>query len=229
MIDTEKRAPAWISAVTIAAPVLSAAFVAYLTHSTNIQVAELEESAKSRQVAVEQARLREEQDRRRQQFLVDHVPKLLSAKAEERSLGRALLFLAFPNEAAEIVQQVIPASSDTTRQWLLDASREAAQVQAQTGAWTVIVSGDRALDPARYEVERATKLHYKPVSLILRDGVYRTAVGNYPTRQVAEQAALALRSQIRPDAYVVALGRWCPAPAVRNEAGTPVIVCESAK
>lgn len=229
MAEEKSGVPTWMAVVTIAAPILSAIAVAVLTQKTNVHLAELDNVAKATQVAIEQAKLREQQEVRRQQFLVDHLPKLLSANATDRSIGRALFFLTYPSDASDIVQQLIPVTSDIVRQSLEDVRRQATEVKNETGEWAVIVSGDKTFEPAKYEVDRASKLGYKPVSLYLREGFYRTAVGSYPNRQVAEQAALSIRSQIRSDAYVVALGRWCTNSGIRTESGISVSVCSPSK
>jgi hypothetical protein len=215
----------WMTIITIAAPILSAIAVAVISQQTNIRLADLERETTASATAVEQSKVREQQDTRRQKFIVDHLPKLLSSNEAERRLGRALLFLNYPNEAADILKLVLPAVIDAARPSFEAVQQEAQAVQRATGDWAIVVSGDKTFGPAKWEVDRAVRLGYKPVSLYSREGFYRTAVGNYPTRQLAEQAAIAIRAQTRPDAYVVALGTWCPSPTTREEGGLQVTEC----
>jgi hypothetical protein len=86
---------------------------------------------------------------------------------------------------------------------------QAVTVDASTGEWTVVVGGSREEGPARQVAERATALGLAPVSVFRKSGMLRVTVGRYPTRDAAEQGAVAARAQFRRDAYVVALGTWC--------------------
>lgn len=226
MSENEGGRSQWVTVVTIVAPVLSAIAVALLTQQTNVRLAEMEREAKASETAVAQSKLREQQETRRQQFMVDHMPKLFSSNATDRQLGKALLLLNFPNEAVEILAQISPAAqTEDVRLSLERTTREASRLQSETGDWGIVVSGDTTLGNAKWEVARATRLGYKPVSVYLRDGYYRTVVGNYPNRQVAEQAAIAIRPNTRSDAYVVALGRWCAGPTVGTEDSLQVFAC----
>lgn len=202
----------WVTIVSVAAPVLSAVFVAFLTQQTNLRLAELEKEASESATAIEQTKLRDQQDSRRQQFMVANMPRLLSDSESERRIGKALLFVSYPDEAADILKLITPAAGQEIRISLEEVQREAQALQEATGDWSIVVAAERALDQARAWAARLEKDGYSPVSVYRREGVYRIAVGNYPTRQLAEQAAIAVRRQARPDAYVVALGRWCRAP-----------------
>lgn len=229
MSEKEGGAKPWVTAVTIAAPVLSAIVVAVLTQQTSVQLAEMERDTKASEITIEQNKLRDQQELRRQQFMVEHLPKMLSSNSTERQIGRALLLLNYPSEAADILKQIAPATSGNLRESLEEVTREAIEIQKATGDWAIVVSGDKALDPAKWEFDRANRLNFKPVSLYFRDGFYRTVVGNYPNRQVAEQAAIAIRPQTRSDAYVVALGRWCINAETETKGNLQISVCSNEK
>jgi septal ring-binding cell division protein DamX len=121
----------------------------------------------------------------------------------------------------------LPAASDAVKPSLEQVKKEAEAVKIATGDWAIVISGDRTLDLAKNWFAGAQKLGYTPVSIYYRDNFYRVTVGNYPTRQEAEQAALVIRPHTRPDAYVVALKRWCPSQSTRKEGDMEVIVCGS--
>ncbi len=229
MSEKEGRAKAWVTSVTIGAPVLSAIIVAVLTQLTNVRLAEMEHDTKASEITIEQNKLRDQQELRRQQFLVENIPKILSSSSTDRQIGRALLLLNYPSEAADILDQIVPAASGSLRESLEAVTREAIEIQKATGDWAIVVSGDKELDPAKWEFDRANRLNFKPVSLYFRDGFYRTVVGNYPNRQVAEQAAIATRPQTRSDAYVVALGRWCKNPENETKGNLKITVCSNGK
>ena len=114
---------------------------------------------------------------------------------------------------------------DADKTQALDVQREAEAVRQATGDWSIVISGDQALTAAQTWVKNAISRGYTPASIYRRDGVYRTTVGRYETRQSAEIAAVAIRPQTRPDAYVVALGRWCPNAKSQQEGGTEILVC----
>jgi hypothetical protein len=227
MADSGSTSKTWVIVITIAAPVLSAIIVAVISQQTNIRLAELERAAKADAVQIEQSKLREQQEARRQQFMENNLPKLLSEKEAERQVGKALLFVNYPNEASDVLNLVMPAASSTVQASLAQVQKEAQAAQQATGNWTVVITGEKTLDLAKKWFSTSQSLGYAPVSIFYRDGLYRVTVGNYPTRQLAEQAAVAIRPQTRPDAYVVALGRWCPLQSPRKEGDLEIIACGS--
>jgi len=218
----------WVTIITVAAPVISAIVVAVISQRTNVRLAELEGAAKTATIEIEQSKLREQQDTRRQQFMEHHLPQLLSTDESEQRLGKALLFVTYPNNAPDVLQVALPAVSDAVKILLEPVQQEAQAVKKATGDWAIVISGDKTFDLAKKWVAGAQRLGYTPVSIYYRDGFYRVTVGNYPTRQLAEQAAVAIRPQTRPDAYIVALGRWCPSPNTRKEGDGEITVCGSA-
>ena len=215
----------WLTSITIAAPVISAIIVAIISQQTNLRLAEIEKTAKADMVQMEQSKLREQQEARRQQFMENNLPKLLSEKNTEQQLGKALLFVNYPNEALDVLKLTIPAAGSTAKAALIELQEEAQAVKQATGDWTIVISGDKTVNLAGKWLANAQSLGYTPVSIYYRDGFYRVTVGNYPTRQLAEEAAVAVRPKTRPDSYVVAIGRWCPSPAVKKVNNMEVIDC----
>ena len=140
----------WITIVTIAAPVISAIVVAVISQQTNLRLAEIESAAETASIEIEQSKLREQQDARRQQFMENHLPKLLSANDAERRLGRTLVFVTYPNEAGDLLQLAIPAATtEEAKASLAKVRAEAQAVASATGDWVIVIAGDKSLNPAK--------------------------------------------------------------------------------
>jgi hypothetical protein len=223
----EKATP-WLalatSLSTAIVSVISAVVVTWMTQQTNLRLAEFEKSARAAAADIEIGKLREQQEARRQQFLEKHLGDLLSPNDVTRRVARALLFASYASEASDIIAQVVPATSGSLQESLVELQREAQIVRAQTGNWVVVISGDKTFVLARKWASAASSAGFTPV-IYLRDSFYRVTVGSYPTRQQADQAALAIRPLTRPDAYVVALGQWCPQATTKTESGFEITSC----
>jgi hypothetical protein len=214
--------PNWLTVLTLGAPVVSAIVVAILVQSTNLRVAELDREAKQSAVTIEQNKLRDQQETRRQQFMNEVIPKLLNVDDTQRRIGRWLLYVNYANDAPDILAAIPPSEGSAGRQQLQAIQVEAEQVRQATGEWTIVISGDQSVESANKWAVNAIRLGS---AIYFRDGVYRTTVGRYSSRQEAEVAAVAVRPVTRSDAYPVALGRWCPNATARPESGVPVYVC----
>jgi hypothetical protein len=190
-----------------------------LSQRTSEHLAKLDQDARASAETLEVSKLKEQQDARRQQFMAEHLPQILSSNESDRQIGQALLFTIYPDEAAEILKRVLPLANEAGKQALEIRQQQAQALQVATGDWSIIISGDKTIQLAKKWADTAANLGYTPVSIYLRDGFYRVAVGNYPTRQLADQAAVTVRPRTRPDAYVVALGNWCPSH--NNETRNP--------
>jgi hypothetical protein len=98
-------------------------------------------------------------------------------------------------------------SSRQAQETILQATRPN-ELQA-TGMWGVVISGDKKLDEAQYEVNKARQLGYASVSIYDRQNWLRTVV-EFPSSAEAQAALPALRTKIRASAYAVTLDNWCP-------------------
>lgn len=211
----------------ILVPLASAVAVAVIARSTNINVAELQRSAQASQAALQQSQLRDQQETRRAAFLATQLPKMLGGDEAERRTAKALLLLTYPNDApgilATLMAQATPGDSATLARWTTQANT----VQAATGDWIVVVSAHPTEADARLQTERFRVAGFAPVGIYLRNGVYRTTVGTYPSQDEAEQAAITVRNRLRPDAYPVAMGVWCPRRAAAEGTGGNVVRCDA--
>lgn len=207
------------------APIISAVLVAGITAYTSIQLGNLERITKVALIDVEQRKLREQQEARREAFMERHLAKLLSGNDAEQRLGRGLLYVAYPSEAEEIIEQVLPAASKDMQFVLRQISAEAKVVKKETGAWVVIISSDTTEKLAKRWADNARDSNLSPVAIYQRGGFYAVAVGRYPSRTAADQAVISIRPKTRADAYVVALGRWCPAANALHAGDVPLYQC----
>lgn len=89
----------------------------------------------------------------------------------------------------------------------------------EKGKWVVILSGNVVLANAKDLVQKLEAYH---PTIYFRQGLYRTTVGPYITRDVAISARDYFRSEIASDAYIENMGTWCSSP--QPSAG--MYVCE---
>jgi hypothetical protein len=83
------------------------------------------------------------------------------------------------------------------------------QPQNVTGKWVVILCGNASFDNAQEFARKVEK--YQP-TMYFRNGLYRTIVGPYTTKESAIQARDSFRLEIMSDAYVENLDTWCKSP-----------------
>lgn len=74
------------------------------------------------------------------------------------------------------------------------------------GKWVVILSGNASLAKAE---EFARKIEVYRPTMYFREGLYRTTVGPYRTREMAVRARDQFRVEIIGDAYVENMDTWC--------------------
>lgn len=212
----------WITIATIVIPLLSAIAVAYITSSTNGKIAQLQQQTQldlqNNQIASEQNKLKSEQDARREKFMVDNIPKLLSANEAERKIGIALLRTAYPSDAPTIFNALAEAATGAEKEQLQQAKKESDVLNTRLGAWVIVTGGDVTLDDALPEVKKAGDAGYDPVAIYKRSNYFRTVIGSFPDRQTAERVAVAVRARVKDDAYVVSLNTWCPNAGQRSDA-----------
>jgi len=197
--------------------------VAIISYQTSLKIAELDRGAKDVAVAVEQSKLREQQDTRYQQFMIQQVPKLTSKDEVERRIAGKLIVLFYAKEAKDSLEDLMPTSDTHETAQLIAQATKAVQ---QNGLWAISIATDRTIDLPRTWVANAVQRGFTPASIYFKDGWYQTTVGSYLSRQEADVAAVAVRPKTRPDAYVVSLGRLCPSPTTRQEGGTTVFQCD---
>lgn len=221
----DDRNPRWLTALGLAVPVLSAVVVAIIANRTNLRVAELAGASKAAEIATQQTKLANEQEMKKAEFLEKHLPRLLGDNANERITSQVLLSLTYPNDAPEIVSRLQVALGAAAPASLSVVKKAADSVRTATGDWAVVVSTDRDVPGANDEVRRATSNNLNPATIFKRGAVYLTVVGRYPSRELADQAAISIRSVFRPDAYPVSLGAFCRQPTDTTLAGSPVTIC----
>jgi hypothetical protein len=224
---------------TIVFPILSTVAVAVITSRTNTRVAEIQRAVeqdklRAQEVALvasiraDQKKREADHEMRRQAFLESNMPRLLKADEAEVRLGTALIRVVFPDDAERVFATIAETAGDSTRGLLQEAERRAQAVTATTGTWSIVISGDKSLDLARKWRQNAAP-HYTSAAIYQRDGFYRVAVGDYPTREAAEEALDAVRSRTRSDAYIVAPKRWCLGSNTQRVSGTEIIVCSASQ
>jgi len=90
-----------------------------------------------------------------------------------------------------------------------------------TGAWGAVISSDKDLQEAQFEVKRAQQLGYQNTRLYDRDNWVRTVV-EFPGVAEAQAALPTLRAKIRNTIYLVEMAKWCPE---KTDNGQGVMKC----
>jgi hypothetical protein len=220
---------AWVTWLTVGVPLVSAIVVAAIAQYTQLTIAHLAGETQRSTIEVEQGKLRDRQDERLQKFIADNLPKLLDRDEHQQRVGRALFLAAYPSDAEGILSRVREAQEavGTSSQTLQDSLQIATVVRRTMGTWVVVVSGDRDVMDAKRWADALARTTFAPATVYRRDGMYRVTVGSYESRDQAELAVISVRRLTRPDAYVVALGTWCPAQTSSSADGISITECKS--
>lgn len=236
--DSREDQRSILATLPVIASVASAILVAWISHTTSLDVAKLEQANKQSvaeleretrrdTVQIEQVKFREQQETRRIAFLEKHIPALLSSNEIERRAAITLVRMTYPSEAADILSQLLPVATGAARPGLQQDLKDAESLSATTSDWTIVVSGDKSLDFASKWMSNLSKLGLSPARIYFRDDFYRVTAGSYPSRLLAEQAAIAIRPQTRLDAYVVSVGTWCPAVESKFSNKIEIYTCKN--
>ena len=209
MADDAKKSPNALVLFTAVLSLISALGVAYLGYQSKT----VETSVKREEIAFEQAKFDTEQKNRDTENLKLIVPKIVSNDEQEVKVGMTTLFVLFQSRAKDILESVNSALTEQQKAALKDqlqpALQRAQELGALTDAWIIVVGGDKTVEDAKDELERAKRAGYTP-TLYLKQGWYRTTVGPFPTKTDGERANIAVGATLRNGAYVVNLKSWCP-------------------
>lgn len=130
----------------------------------------------------------------------DQVAKVLDASAKLVAQNQTVIKEAQANTQA--AQQTIVANSK-----LVATAQQNDTVPPSP--WAILAGSDPTETAARDEVRRAKNAGFANVKLIHNRGVYRTAL-IYPDRQTAAAALPNAKANLRQDAYVVSMDKFCP-------------------
>lgn len=215
MADDGRKGLNWLTIFTAVLSLISALGVGFLTYQTK----NIETNVKREEIAFEQAKFDIEQKNRNNENLKIIIPKLVSNDEQQVKEGMTTLFVLFPSNAGDILAAVNGALTEQQRAAMKDqfqpALERAKQLETNSDAWIIVVGGDKKIDDATQKTERAKRAGYSSV-LYLRNALYRTTVGPFPTQADAERTNIAVRATLQNDAYVVNVKSWCPKQAVKD-------------
>jgi len=174
----------------------------------------VEAALKRDQVSLEQRRFDAEQQDLRDQFLSKYIPQLFSSGAD-RQAAIALMFVLYPEDAAEWLQRVAQSLDEESAKTLEKSIERATTLSQRIGDWAIVFGADKTLDAAKYELERAAQNNYS-AGIYLRNGWFASVIGPFPTQIEAERQNISVRATLRDSAYVVNLGAWCPRGVQRD-------------
>jgi WD40 repeat protein len=95
--------------------------------------------------------------------------------------------------------------------------------------WAIVISTDSDIYLAKNWANNAIKLGYEPAAVYRRNKLFSVAVGNYTSHVAAEKELSAVMKKTRADAYIVAIGTWCPVPSIIEIGGVTVFSCGAGK
>ena len=216
MADESKKATNWIVLFTALLSLFSALGVAYLSYQSK----NVETSVKREEIAFQQAKFDIEQKNRDTENLKAIIPLIVGENEQDVKAGMTTLFVLFPSRAKDILESVNSALPEQQRTalkaQLQPAMERAQQLETRTDAWVIIVGGDKTVNDAKDEMERARRAGYTP-TLYLKQNWYRTTVGPFPTEVDAEREKIAVSATIRNGSYVVNLKNWCAQPTAKDD------------
>jgi hypothetical protein len=110
-------------------------------------------------------------------------------------------------------------ASLATQESVLQTARS--QNAVGTGAWGAVVSSDKDLQEAQFEVKKAQQVGYQNTRLYDRQNWFRTVI-EFASAADAQAALPALRAKIRNTTYLVEMVKWCPE---KTDDGRGVLKC----
>lgn len=167
---------------------------------------------KSAQQAVQKTGEVQQQVAEAKQTTEDSIKKVdeLASKVSNPEVKRELETIKTSLNSSLQTTQAAEKDLQTVRQvqeTVLQAARPDALTT--TGSWGVVVSGDRKLDEAQFEVNKAKAQGYMAVSIYDRARSLRTVI-EFPSNDDARNALPNIRAKVRNSAYAVNLDEWCP-------------------
>jgi hypothetical protein len=206
-----------ITAILSAITALLVAAIGFYGNSQLEQIrSQSEADTQSRTIQLERDQLKANQDANLQKILLEYVPKLVGANENDRKAAVAVLFVLYPNDAKSYIDRATASLGSTEQATFQPTIKQADALAAKTGSWAIVVGSDTSLDAAKFEVTRAEKQGYTPAVVYKRGQWFVTTLGNYPSQDIANSEAIAVRVKIRSSAFTVNLNSWCPNPAAKD-------------
>lgn len=75
--------------------------------------------------------------------------------------------------------------------------------------WMIVAGGDKNLDGAKWEVQRAAKAGFDKVDIWFRGNSYRTVIGQYNSNKLALEDLFIVQERVNKGAYIVRNTTWC--------------------
>jgi hypothetical protein len=159
---------------------------------------------------------------------LDNAQKVRSATDAIQDTHKSLLSLVpsvhdqvVKNKLEEIVQKLDDASAATKsaeeslqksgiqQQTSPTAAVQTAITSSGSGDWAVVVSADKEVDLAQYEVDVLKRIGFPKAEIVERRGWLRTVV-LFPNQNDADAALDQIRQRRRNTAYIATMTHWCP-------------------
>ncbi|MEW5425007.1 hypothetical protein [Amorphus sp. 3PC139-8] len=136
--------------------------------------------------------------------------QLLSAAAEVQTTVKSAAVTA--GAQADLANAAVDGDEEAAVAALMQPDG-AGGAQAVEPRWGVVFGAELTREAADRMLERAQgAIGSLEATLYRRNGFYR-GVAEFPTRAAALKLLANVRERVRPDAYLVALARWCPGAA----------------
>ncbi len=196
---------------------LTAIAVAFLGYWGNHKIESLNSDLKQQEIDLLKEKFKEQIAIRKETNLKEYIPKMVSEDKSERNIGRAVIFSLYPNEAVNILTSIEKAITDSSaKDEAKVAKKQAEKLNTEIGEWIIITGGDKTLDAAQYEVNKAKNEGYKQVSIYYRNNYYRTVIGPFGSKDDASLELIEIKHRLNKSAYVVNQNSWCKSSTKEN-------------
>jgi hypothetical protein len=165
---------------------------------------ELEATRRNLEIANQTRELEIRRNDQRQRLLIELSPRILGATGKRENC-------VYVTDAWTVgMGEPLPPFFEKACQSTAETPTKVSASELASSGWAVLAGYDTSKQAGCFEVKKAESLSFVPARLLPdwnNPKAFRTVVGAFATRSDAEQFAIAVRAQMRPDALAVDLGR----------------------
>lgn len=212
----------WIPIISVLLSIISAIVASVITHRTTLATKQIDSET---QISLDEHKYDYNREERRQKWIAENAPKLLSSVETDRKVAKALILFFYPSDAERILNDLAATVGPAVKKDLELNPAQSNEINSQR--WGIVVGGDATLDAALSEVRNAKSYNYRLVNVYLRQKYYRTVIEGYPDKASADRVNIAVAARIRDSSYVVNLNNWCPNATKSGAGNNEYFECKS--
>jgi SPOR domain len=199
----------WIPVITVVLSVISSIIASVITFRTTIETKNIDSDT---QIRLAQNQYDFSREERKEKRLSENIPKLLSSNEDEKKTAKAIIVFFYPSDAEKIFNEVAATASESQQSALRLDPKQVEAINNQS--WGIVISADADLPNAQWEAQqakdKAKNQEYDLVRIFHRQNYFRTVIGAFSDKELAERANISVSAKIRDSSYVVDLNTWCP-------------------